>query len=567
MSNASLVAWGVPRLAELLPLDEESLTQIIEYAASLSKEEGADHLKNLLGDSPAAFEFISAFSSRRSAPPPPQRSAASSPAPAPTPPSAGGASASPRNISTSSGRKGKKAKASLHSAGPVRRPENFGDVTGGYRKEDQNEDYMPVSSGRGQQDGLGSKQSGKGGGRVVGSPLRVPPVTSSQGSSGTSSRNPSPAPPRNITTTTTSTTSHRNPPSAAGPVISDLLPNVKSKAAKSSSRGGGGGGGSKSSPSGNKGGLTTTNITDLTAAIAALEVSTNPTLGTGARKCTCYASIHPLFDPAPNCLNCGKIICALEGLQPCSFCGTPLLSNEEVQSMIRELRAERGQEKMRAHNESVHQHRDGGPGLGTGASQTPAYSNNRLDAARAHRDKLLQFQAQNAKRTRVVDEAADFETPNVASTLWMTPAQRALALKKQQRIMREMEEKARPEWEKKKTIMSLDIKGGRVTRVYQSAAEAAGSSSKAADEEVAAEAQAEEHLEGDGDRGNSGGGHAFSNNPLLASGGLLRPVWKTADGQQPETARKERQPTWRRVQDDNDDNEQWILDGGVHGYT
>ena len=23
--------------------------------------------------------------------------------------------------------------------------------------------------------------------------------------------------------------------------------------------------------------------------------------------------------------------------------------------------------------------------------------------------------------------------------------------------------------------------------------------------------------------------------------------------------------TWRRVQDDNDDNEEWILDGGVYG--
>ncbi|RAH42678.1 zf-C2HC5-domain-containing protein [Aspergillus brunneoviolaceus CBS 621.78] len=554
MSNTGLVAWGVPRLAELLPLDQESLTQIIDYAASLSKEEGANHLKNLLGDSPAAFEFIAAFSSRRSAPPP-QRSAASSPAPTSAPAPSSTSSAPPRNTSSSSGRKGKKSKPPLHSAGPVRRPENFGDVTGGYRKEDQIEDYMPVSmSGRGRPDAKPSLG------------LRNLPVTTSQGSSATSSRNQSPAPPRPTSTTTTTTSkNNKAPPSAAGPVISDLLPNVKSKAAKSTARGAAnaGGGGSSSSSSAKGGGaLTTTNITDLTAAIAALEVSTNPTLGPGARKCTCYASIHPLFDPAPNCLNCGKIICALEGLQPCSFCGTPLLSSDEVQSMIRELRAERGQEKMRAHNESV-QHRDGGPGLGPGSNST---SNNKLDAARAHRDKLLQFQAQNAKRTRVVDEAADFETPNVASTLWMTPAQRALALKKQQRIMREMEEKARPEWEKKKTIMSLDIKGGRVTRVYQSAAEATGSAKAAEEGEDEDDNEAKAAQRDEADRANSGG-HAFSNNPLLAAGGLLRPVWKTADGKQPETARKERQPTWRRVQDDNDDNEQWILDGGAHGYT
>ena len=117
--------------------------------------------------------------------------------------------------------------------------------------------------------------------------------------------------------------------------------------------------------------------------------------------------------------------------------------------MIRELRAERGQEKMRAHNDSVHH--DGGPRPVSGSS-----SPSKLDAAKAHRDKLLQFQAQNARRTKVVDEAADFETPNVASTLWMSPAQRALALKKQQRIQHEMEDKARPEWEKKKTMLTLD---------------------------------------------------------------------------------------------------------------
>lgn len=236
--------------------------------------------------------------------------------------------------------------------------------------------------------------------------------------------------------------------------------------------------------------------------------------------------------------------------------------------MIRELRAERGQEKMRAHNESV-THRDHmGPGPGSGLDSGSSPS--KLDAARAHRDKLLAFQAQNARRTRVVDEAADFETPNVASTLWMTPAQRALALKKQQRVQREMEEKARPEWEKKKTVLSLDIKGGRVTRVYQTA----GGGSDGGDEANAAESQAEEELAqmtAAAEQSSTArrGGEAFSRNPLLAAGGLLRPIWKAPSGKEPaaSTARVEHKQTWRRVQDDNDDNEQWILDGGTHGYS
>lgn len=339
--------------------------------------------------------------------------------------------------------------------------------------------------------------------------------------------------------------SSKPPPSASGPVLSDMLPNVRSKTSKSNRQGGG------ASSSKNTGALTTTNISDLTAAIAALELSTNPTLDADKRKCSCYATIHPLFDPAPNCLKCGRIICSLEGLQPCSFCGTPLLSAEEVQSMIRELRAERGQEKMRAHNDSVHH--DGGP---TPVAGSASSTTNNLDAARAHRDKLLQFQAQNARRTKVVDEAADFETPNVASTLWMSPAQRALALKKQQRIQREMEEQARPEWEKKKTVMSLDIKGGKVRRVYHSAAAERTPEPTEPDPMDAVEPES-----------SSKRGHAFSRNPLLAEGGLMRPVWRAPDGKSVDTStRSERKQTWRRVQDDNDDNEQWILDGGLHGY-
>ncbi|KAH2230920.1 hypothetical protein KXV37_002329 [Aspergillus fumigatus] len=536
MSNSNLVAWAVPRLAQLLPLDEESLTQIITYSAGLPKEEGAEHLKNLLGDSPAAFEFIASFSARRDQTKAQTRSTVPSPVRGGEEQSAATDAYTTDNVNSGTkagAKRGKKAKAPLHSAGPVRRPENFGNVAGGYRKEDQDEEYMSAGTARQvRQDTAALRSKGSA------SSLQVPQrqsALSSLESSAASSRTQSPAP--------RSSGTPKNPPSASGPVLSDLLPNVKSKAAKPSTRQQGGG-------SSSKGALTTNNISDLTAAIAALEVSTNPTLGNGRQKCNCYATIHPLFEPAPNCLNCGKIICSLEGLQPCSFCGTPLLSNEEVQSMIRELRAERGQERMRAHNESVH--REGGPG------PTPV-GNSKLDAAKAHRDKLLQFQAQNAKRTRVVDEAADFETPNVASTLWMSPAQRALALKKQQRILREMEEQARPEWEKKKTVMSLDIKGGRVTRVYQSAAPAQSSS--------AAEEKEEDVEDVSYEKSKPTGGEAFSRNPLLAAGGLLRPVWKAADDKQERTATKERKQTWRRVQDDNDDNEQWILDGGLHGYT
>lgn len=270
------------------------------------------------------------------------------------------------------------------------------------------------------------------------------------------------------------------PPSAQGPLISDYLPNVRSKqptkqrAAAASSSNNNNNNKNRSSASTTTTTTTTNNIADLTAAIAALEVSTNPSQSQKKRTCKCNASIHPLFTPAPNCVECGKIICALEGLQPCSFCGAAIVSPAEVQDMIRELRAERGNERMRAHNKGA---RPSGNApapapASVSASSSSANDNsnsnsNDLAEARAHRDKLLAYQAQNAQRTHIIDEAAGFDVPSVSSMQWMSPAQRALALKKQQRILREMEEKARPEWEKRSVVMSLDVKGGKVVKTFE----------------------------------------------------------------------------------------------------
>src|SRR4051812_42236394 len=64
------------QLSMLLGLPDSDCKQILDYGATLSKAEAADHFKNLLGDSPQAIEFISSFNSRRQDP---------KPAPAPAP--------------------------------------------------------------------------------------------------------------------------------------------------------------------------------------------------------------------------------------------------------------------------------------------------------------------------------------------------------------------------------------------------------------------------------------------------------------------------------------------------
>jgi hypothetical protein len=72
---ATLEEWALPRLQRLLPLDDESLKQVIQFTDTLSKDAAAENLKNLLGDDAKSLEFISSFNLRRQ----------NAPAAAPTP--------------------------------------------------------------------------------------------------------------------------------------------------------------------------------------------------------------------------------------------------------------------------------------------------------------------------------------------------------------------------------------------------------------------------------------------------------------------------------------------------
>jgi len=183
-------------------------------------------------------------------------------------------------------------------------------------------------------------------------------------------------------------------------------------------------------------------------------------------------------------------------------------------------------------------------------------------AAKAHRDKLLSFQSQNAKRTTVHDEAADYDVSVAVgggANMWASPAERAKELKRQQKVLAEQEWNARPEYEKRRQVVSIDVVRGKVVKRMAAVErpDFGSSSHPPSDEEEEAEvsnALAESS-------GNAGGG-TFSRNPLL--GGLIRPVWKgkdVVDGDEEKPKKK----TWRRVQDDLEDNEGIILDGGAYG--
>ncbi|EMC94835.1 hypothetical protein BAUCODRAFT_74281 [Baudoinia panamericana UAMH 10762] len=542
----SFETWALPRLQQLLPLDEESLKQIVQYTDTLPKESAAEHLKNLLGDNAKALEFISSFNQRR------QNAPATTIPPAQTSNHDRRSSTLPTTSSqTNRGRK----KANIHGL-PARQVESLGSVGGAYVKRDE-EDYMLTSARH--------KMAHK---EQVADNLalhdRAPDATKLP-----------------LITDDASATRYpitsKAPPSAAGPLISDSL-SPKKPASTNTSRTTSPAPKAKVNISGGTAmhGASTT-LSDLDSAIKSLEIQTNPSMSLSEadndkRKCNCMATRHPLLDIAPNCLNCGKIICVKQGLAPCTFCGSPLLSPDDINKVLRVLKDERGEERQKFNN-AAHKKADVAFGKAraytgrdflaqasnsarssplSSAPATPVESEDEASQkAKAHRDKLLNFQANNARRTQIHDEAADYDIPTAGTNMWASPAERAQQLKRQQKVLREMEWNARPEYEKRRVVASIDLKGGKVVRRM---AEVEKPDFSPDDE---AEVDAGDY-KAPGPEGNAKG--AFSNNPLAK--GMIRPKAREEKGKE---AVREKSTMWRRVQMDEDDNEGWILDGGVYG--
>lgn len=117
---------------------------------------------------------------------------------------------------------------------------------------------------------------------------------------------------------------------------------------------------------------------------------------------------------------------------------------------------------------------------------------------------------------------------------------------------------ARPEYEQRQQVISIDLVGGKVVRRMAPVERPASP-----DDEESIPAGRAVLEESSGNRGDSSGGGAFSKNPLL--GALIKPVFDPKGKGVSHKGRKVNSTKWRRVQDDLDDNEDLILDGGVHG--
>lgn len=191
--------------------------------------------------------------------------------------------------------------------------------------------------------------------------------------------------------------------------------------------------------------------------------------GKERKPCQCQATKHALLTAAPNCLSCGKIICTAEGIGPCTFCGTPVLSKEQQIALIAEATKKRAEQKQQQQQQQQPSKRapSGSGGSKTayaskvgGSIYSPRYEEdeNRIKAEE-HKEKLLEFQRTSAQRSTVIDQATDFELPTDQANFWLSPQERALLIKKQQSNLRRIERKGQSS---KHKVMTIDVQTKQV---------------------------------------------------------------------------------------------------------
>lgn len=136
-----------------------------------------------------------------------------------------------------------------------------------------------------------------------------------------------------------------------------------------------------------------------------------------------------------NCLNCGKVIAESEGWGPCLFCGNPLEFHDQQG-------AKHGD--ARGYMESV----------GSIANTEEDRFNESYIRAVETKDRLLSYERDEKKRTKVFDDATDYYSES--QNPWLTDAQREDALR------RSKEDEKRLREEKRKIHATIDFVGRTV---------------------------------------------------------------------------------------------------------
>ncbi|KAG0272273.1 hypothetical protein BGZ95_011978 [Linnemannia exigua] len=287
-------------------------------------------------------------------------------------------------------------------------------------------------------------------------------------------------------------------------------------------------------------------LSELEKAIRAIDMATESANATKERKpCYCLATKHKLNVFAPNCLSCGKIICALEGPGPCTYCGQPVVSIDQQQAMILELKREKAAlakeqakatAKRRAKATAVStagyaSKLGGGMSSATGSAggwvgldgsdAAPAMTEEeeleeakKASLAQAHKEKLLEFDRTSARRSHVIDQATDFVLPGDRPNLWLTEEERQVQADKARQNLDKVT--AAASGYQRAKVMTIDVVNRRVV-VEASAAQVVEEEDDSVPAPVSMFDQAKSTSISGGDR-HGGRGGAFALNPLLRLG-------------------------------------------------
>ncbi|KAG0051885.1 hypothetical protein BGZ83_003212 [Gryganskiella cystojenkinii] len=291
-------------------------------------------------------------------------------------------------------------------------------------------------------------------------------------------------------------------------------------------------------------------LSELEKAIRAIDLATESANAAKERKpCYCLATKHKLNVFAPNCLNCGKIICALEGPGPCTYCGKPVVSVDQQQAMVLELKREKAalakqqamataKRKPKAATLSTAGYASklgGGLSAATGTAggwaELDNSHNNRdgrmteeeelqeamkASLAQAHKEKLLEFDRTSARRSHVIDQATDFVLPGDRPNLWLTEEERQQQTEKARQNLDKVT--AAASGYQRAKVMTIDVVNRRV--VVEAAAQVIPDEDEdddAVPEPTSKFDQAKSTSISGGNK-HGGRGGAFAMNPLLRLG-------------------------------------------------
>lgn len=258
------------------------------------------------------------------------------------------------------------------------------------------------------------------------------------------------------------------------------------------------------------------NIKDLDDVLLQLELADSNNDNSGdIRICNCNATRHPLYEMYPNCLYCGKIICAKEGFQPCSFCGHSLMSNDERLQMLEIINQQKqnleneantvnntsnetktknkkknvikitlnstGQNNFKVQEQFVRQIEKQNQQekeleeIKKQEQETLKQNQKDLDFYKSIHQKddelikaeerlamLLSFQDNGAERTKIIDNAADFELPTGVGSLWASPVERILQFKRQQKQQKKLQNQDARRSGRGGTVLDMTIDNGKV---------------------------------------------------------------------------------------------------------